>query len=115
MAVTRAALPREKSCSHSYASLSLLVWLVSVTTYEREGSSIIPSGSSARPSLSILTFGFVSSLMLMVCGSSSVSSPVEQAKATQEGAKSSMDYTRECIAESKGATRTKTKNRIPTH
>jgi hypothetical protein len=61
----------------------------------------------------IPTFVFGSSLALTGCNSSSVSSPVEQAKAGQEGAKSSMDYMRKHLSESKGAT--KTKNRIPTH
>jgi hypothetical protein len=61
----------------------------------------------------ILTFGSVWSLTLTGCNSGSASSPVEQAKAGQEAAKSSMDYMRKHIAESKGAT--KTKNRIPTH
>jgi hypothetical protein len=62
----------------------------------------------------ILTFGSVWSLTLTGCNNSgSASSPVEQAKAGQEAAKSSMDYMRKHIAESKGAT--KTKNRIATH
>ncbi len=42
----------------------------------------------------ILTFGSVWSLTLTGCNSGSVSSPVEQAKAGQEAAKSSMEYMR---------------------
>ncbi len=56
-----------------------------------------------------------SSLALTGCNSGSVGSPVDQAKAGQEVAKSSMDYMRKHVGEAKGAARTKAKNRIPTH
>ncbi len=63
--------------------------------------------------VSILIFGFGSASALSGCDSGGASGPVDQAKAGQEVAKSSMDYMRKHISESKGAT--KTKNRIATH
>ncbi len=61
----------------------------------------------------ILSLVFGSSSALTGCGSGSVSSPVEQAKAGQEGAKSSMDYMRKHINDSKGTI--KSKHNIATH
>ena len=54
----------------------------------------------------ILTIGFGASLTLTGCDSDGGGAPVEQAKAGQQAAKSSMEYMRKRHAELRGASKT---------
>jgi hypothetical protein len=57
----------------------------------------------------IITIGFASSLALSGCGSGGGGSPAEPAPSGHDAAKSSMEYSRQHIAESKTASKARRK------